>query len=113
MLDKLMLKVLDEDKDELAWVHFCYIQPDLYQKFLDTKHIERFEMAEYITQWAKEDFNAHLSMATRKDVTVLKMLIQDKYSTVYPQIVRKSATDRQGWARVWISDHISKELRRK
>ena len=110
-LIKFVLKVLDENRDELVWEHLCYAPDSLYLRFLQEKNIERFEMADYISQWAKEDFNIEIPMTTMKDIALLRALIQDKYATVYPHLVRKSPTDRQGWVRVWVSTHMEKELK--
>ena len=49
-LIKVMVKILDENKDILVWDHFCYAPKDLYLKFLENRGIERFEMAEYRAQ---------------------------------------------------------------
>lgn len=112
-LIKVLLKVLNEDKDELTWEHLCYAPKDLYLTFLQRRHIERSAFADYISAWAKEDFNIELPMTTSKDIEILKILILDKYSSIYPHLIRNSNTDRQGWIRVWISSHMEKELRNK
>lgn len=112
-LIKFLLKVLDENKDKLVWEHLCYAPRELYTKFLDTKGIERFEMADWVSQWAKEDFNLDLPMTTAKDIAILKELVLDKYQSVYPHLIRKTTTDRQGWIRVWVSTHMEKELQKR
>lgn len=112
-LIKFLLKVLDENQDRMVWEHLCYAPKDLYLKFLKEKDIERYEMADFIQLWAKEDFNIDLPMTTAKDVVILRELILDKYSSVYPHLMRKSPTDHQGWVRVWVSTHMEKELLRK
>lgn len=112
-LIKFLLKVLDENRDEMVWEHLCYAPKDLYVKFLRVKGIERFEMADWVSQWAKEDFNLDLPMTTAKDIAILRELILDKYQSVYPHLIRKHNTDRQGWVRVWVSTHMEKELLKK
>lgn len=112
-LIKLVIKVLNERTDRLVWEHFCYAPRDLYLTFLSAKSIERFEMADYIARWAKDDFNIDLAMTTFKDITILRELILDKYSSVYPHLLRKSTTDHQGWVRVWVSTHMEKELQKR
>lgn len=112
-LIKLLLKVLDENRDKLVWEHLCYVPKELYLKFLRAYGLERFEMADYVTRWAKEDFNIDLPMTTAKDITILRELVIDKYRSVYPHLTRKSQTDRQGWLRVWVSTHMEKELRKR
>ena len=110
---KFFLKVLDENRDQLVWEHLCYAPRDLYLKYIDRFGLERFEMADAVANWAKEDFNIDLSMSTTKDIVILRQLVLDKYSTVYPHLLRRSNTDHQGWLRVWVSTHMEKELLRK
>lgn len=112
-LIKFLLKVLDENKDHLVWEHLCYAPKELYLKFLDKMSIERFEMGDFVSKWAKEDFNIELPMTTAKDIAILKELVIDKYSSTYPHLLRRSSTDRQGWLRVWVSSHMEKELQRQ
>lgn len=111
---KVLLKLLDENRDELVWEHLCYAERGLYLKFLTKKNIERSEFAEWVSRWAKEDFNIDLPMTTCKEVTILRELVQDKYLSVYPNIaLRHNKTDHQGWIRVWICSHMEKELLRR
>lgn len=112
-LIKFLLKVLDEDRDKLVWEHLCYAPRELYLKFLTHMGIERFEMADFVAQWAKEDFNIDLPMTTYKDILILRELVIDKYSSTYPHLLRKSDTDRQGWVRVWVSTHMERDLRKR
>ena len=111
-LIKFLVKVLDENEDRLCWEHLCYAPRGLYLKYLKAYHLERFEMADCVSRWAKEDFNTELSMTTFKDIQVLRQLVLDKYKSVYPHIVRDSATDRQGWVRTWVADHMERDLDR-
>lgn len=110
-LIKFLLKVLDENRDTLVWEHLCYAPRELYLKFISTTGIERFEMADYVTKWAREDFNIDLPMTTVKDITILRELIFDKYGSTYPHLLRRSNTDHQGWVRVWVASHMEKELK--
>lgn len=112
-LIKFLVKVLDENQDKLTWEHLCYAPKDLYLKFLKTFGLERFEMADYVAKWAKEDFNLDIPMTTAKDIAILKELIMDKYSSAYPHLLRKSHTDHQGWVRVWVSSHMERDLQRR
>lgn len=112
-LIKFMIKVVDENRDKLVWEHLCYAPRDLYLKFIEVKGLERFEMADYVSQWAMEDFNIELPMTTSKDIVILRQLILDKYSSAYPHLLRRSNTDHQGWVRVWVSSHMEKDLQRR
>jgi hypothetical protein len=112
-LIKFLIKVLDENTNRLTWEHLCYAPKDLYLKFLETLGVERFEMADFVSEWAKEDFNIDLPMTTAKDIAILRALVIDKYSSAYPHLLRKTETDRQGWLRVWVSSHMEKDLQRR
>ena len=111
-LIKFLVKVLNEDTDRLSWEHLCYAPRGLYLKFLKVKDLERFQMADFVARWAKEDFNIDLPMSTYKDIAILRELVLDKYSSAYPHLVRKSETDRQGWMRVWVTNHMERDLQR-
>lgn len=111
-LIKFLIKVLNEDSDKVSWEHICYAPRDLYIKFLCHKDLERYQMADYISKWVKEDFNLDLPMTTRKEIKILHELVADKYQNAYPHLARKSNTDRQGWMRVWVTTHMERELQR-
>ena len=96
-LIKFILKVLDENQDKLVWEHLCYAPSGLYIEYLQKFDIERNEMGEAVSRWAREDFNFDLPMTTAKDIKILREL-------------RKSNTDHQGWIRVWVSTHMEKDL---
>ena len=111
---KILLKVLDENRDEVVWEHLCYAPNETYLNFLTQKNIERFELADWIRVWISEDFNMDLPMTTTKDLKILRELIQDKYLSVYPHIAKRYSTiDYQGWIRVWLTTHMEKELAKK
>ena len=109
-LIKCILKVLDENQDKLVWEHLCYAPSGLYIEYLQKFDIERNEMGEAVSRWAREDFNFDLPMTTAKDIKILRELVLDKYSSAYPHLMRKSNTDHQGWIRVWVSTHMEKDL---
>ena len=49
-LIKFLVKVLDENTDKMSWEHLCYAPRELYLKFVKTKGIERFQMADYVAR---------------------------------------------------------------
>lgn len=110
---KVLFKVLDENIDQLVWEHVCYCPRDLYLEFLKEFDLERFELADFASRWAKEDFCTDLSMSTVKDIMILRELILDKYKRVYPHIMKPYPCkhDYQGWVRVWLVEHMKKEMR--
>lgn len=111
-LIKFLVKVLNEDTDKTSWEHLCYAPRDLYLRFIKVKGIERFQMADYVSRWVKEDFNTDLVMSTYKDIQILRALVLDKYKTAYPHLIRATDTDHQGWMRVWVSFHMERDLQR-
>lgn len=111
-LIKLLVKVLDEDADKLVWEHVCYLPRGLYLEFLRSKGIDRVDFVDYLTKWAKDDFNVDFPVTTVRQLQMLKALIIDKYNSVYPHITRKTKTDHQGWTRVWIAQYMEKGLKR-
>lgn len=111
-LIKFLIKVLDEDSDRLSWEHLCYAPRELYLKFIRDLDLDRFQMADFVSQWAKQDFNVDLPMTTKKDIAILKELVFDKYRSVYPHLVREYKTDRQGWLRIWTTNHMERDLKR-
>lgn len=112
-LIKFILKVLDENKDKLVWEHLCYAPASVYLKYLTEFNMDRNEMGESISRWAREDFNIELPMTTSKDIKILRELIFDKYKSTYPHLMRATKTDHQGWIRVWVTTHMERDLQRR
>lgn len=112
-LIKVILKVLDENRDQLVWEHLCYAPRDLYLQYLDRHQMQRSDYGEAVSKWAQEDFNIDLPMTTAKEIAILKELIKDKYKSTYPHLIRDTNTDHQGWIRVWVSTHMQKDMLRK
>lgn len=110
-LTKLLLKVVNDRTDKVEWVHFSYVSRTLLNKFMTEKGLESTDMNEVFSRWAKEDFNAELSMASTRDIEILKHLIKDFYKRAHPELFISSATDRQGWVRVWLSKKLKEELK--
>ena len=110
-LIKFLVKVLDENRNELVWEHVCYAPRELYLTYLKRFGLERFEMADALSKWAKTDFNVDIPVTTEKDIRIIKELIYDKYRNIYPNIARISNTDHQGWVRVWVSYHMERDLK--
>lgn len=110
MFRKLILKLVNEVTDKVEWIHLCYIDNALYSKFLKATELCTTDMNDIISRWAKEDFNIELNMSSSKDIEILKELIKDFYKRAHPELVIESATDRQGWVRVWITKKMKEEL---
>ena len=112
-LIKFILKVLDENKDKLVWEHLCYAPSNVYLRYPTEFNLARNQTGEPVSRWARDDSNLELPMTTAKDISILRELVLDKYSSAYPHLVRKSRTDHQGWIRVWVTTHMEKDLIRK
>lgn len=110
-LSKVLIKVVNEEHDRAEWTHISYIDKSLYENFLEEKSIETVELNDYISRWAKEDFNISLAMCSKNDIRVLKELVKDFYRRAHPELYIESPTDRQGWLRVWLTRKIKEELK--
>lgn len=109
-MTKIVIKLLNEDTDRVEWVHLCYFDKDLYNKFLEKKELLTTDMNSIISRWFKEDFGIELSMSRKQDITVLKAVVKDFYRTAYPDIYVDSETDHQGWLRVWLTRKMKEDL---
>ncbi len=89
------------------WIHLCYIESDLLQKFLGAT---KKSLNEYITLWCKEDFNVDFEVTTPEDLYHLKAMIKEHYKKTYPEVVLDAKTDRQGWTRVWVTNKMKEEV---
>lgn len=109
-LTKVLIKVVNEKHDRTEWTHISYIDSSLYKNFLNSKYIATFEMNDYLSRWAKEDFNVSIPMSSKNDIQVLKELVKNFYKRAHPELYIESATDRQGWFRVWLTKKMKEEL---
>lgn len=109
-LSKVMIKVLDPEEDQAVWKHICYLSKELYLEFLDKKSISRAELADYMSLWVLQDFRISLTLTTSGELYILKALIKDRYRSIYPHLYQDTRIDRQGWIRLWLTDHMRKEL---
>lgn len=108
--EKVLIKVVNEEHDKAEWTHISYIDRSLYRMFLEKKNIDSSDMNDYISRWAKEDFNINLAMSSKNDIRILKNLVKDFYKRAHPELFIESPTDRQGWIRVWLTRKMKEEL---
>lgn len=111
---KIQIKVLREeypDRDP-EWMHVCYINSEIYDAFFDATCIERVDFSDFLTKWCKDDFNLDLTFTKANDIRILKELVVDRYQSIYPHVHYNKAVDRHGWMRVWVSEHMGKELKK-
>lgn len=104
---KLLLKV--QDGDASKWLHLCYVDTDVYVKFVSLSGGTEEQLNDTLSKWCKEEFNVDLPMATLEDLSTLRDLIKEKYRVEYPDLYRDSKTDRQGWTRIWVTEKMRKE----
>jgi hypothetical protein len=105
-LHKIKIKV--KWKNSWVWTHFCYVPDEVALKFFELNK-EGQEANYWIAKWAKEDFGPDV-LETEEDLNRLKLQIKELYKSKYPELYIDSATDKQGWLRVWCKTHMEKEL---
>ena len=105
---KLLLKIKDPDvADTYKWVHLCYVDENTYSEY---QTLQNETMNIVLSKWAQDDFDVELPMESLEDIATLKMLVKAACREKYPGIFRDSPTDRQGWLRVWINNHMKEEI---
>lgn len=113
---KVMLKVIHEDrnaKKNPMWTHFCYVNSDIYSAFFQTLDLTVEEFPSFLTKWTREDFNLQLDFTKNNDIRILKALIIDRFKELYPHMYYNAVVDNNGWMRVWLSEKMGKEIRRR
>ena len=108
---KLMVKLFDEDSGKVKWLHVCYIGSKLYDTFLEEKHIDSIQFADFIADWFNKDFGQHITMTTKRDLNILKGVVKERYKVIFPAIYNNTEIDSQGWVRVWLSEKMEGELK--
>lgn len=106
---KLLVRVYTDDSEEFHWIHFCYVDDELYKKFIAI-HEDGISLNDLLARWCKKDFNIDSKMDKLEDVSQLKNLIKDVYKERYPELFRDSRTDRQGWTRIWVMEKMREEI---
>lgn len=110
---KLLLKMSIRGSDGAisnTWVHFCYVQKDIYDQFLSTSKSSEDQLNNILSRWCFEEFGVKLLMDKPEDLATLKELIKDRYKSMYPEFYRDSSTDRQGWTRIWVNHKMREEI---
>lgn len=107
---KIMLKV--DRGGDVVWVHLCYVNPEIFEVFLEVTGTKQRQMVKWVTRWTEEDFNWVIDFTEYSHIKLLKELVIDKYRRVYPHLYYNNAVDTHGWMRCWISEKMGKEIRR-
>ena len=110
--EKILLKLCNSTNiyGRCEWRHLCYVDKAIFSKFLAANKYTMADMNKVIIDWCKEDFNKTIKLNTRQNIVELKEIIKGYYKDKYPDLYRDSSTDRQGWVRVWIMDHMKEAI---
>lgn len=107
---KILLKIIDSETNTPKWIHLCYADEAIYSEYTLQNTASGY-MNNVLSRWAEEDFKVNLSMESVEDVATLKSLVKELYKEKYPEVYRDSATDRQGWLRLWVNNKMKEELK--
>ena len=81
---KISLKV--DRGGQTCWTHFCYINPEIFDAFMQITHTRKSGLAKWLSKWAEEDFNWVIDFSEYSHIKLLKELVIDKYRRVYPHL---------------------------
>ena len=108
-MKKVLLRLFDGRRNQNFWFHFCYLPDELWEQY--TKAFKVGNLDSQVKAWLKLDFG--LEVSHMDDIRVAKESIKKLYAEVYPEVYLDNDGDRQGWARVWLSEKIKKALEDK
>ena len=108
-VQKIQVKIRRSDKT-FIWSHFCYVPEELKRNF--DKYVNTLGLPSnyWISKWAQENFGI-TKVDTLIDVWRLKTDIKNLYKERYPELFIETATDKQGWLRVWYANNMEQELK--
>ena len=110
---KLSFNMVDEVDNRKKSIHFCYVERALLEEFMRARGYEnRAKVVNDVAEWVQHDFNIELSLSEKKDMLILRELIVDKYKRLHPNLFLRDVKNVGSWMRVWISEHMSRELKR-
>ena len=92
------------------WVHLCYIDSDLYDKFLKASTNSDMSLNEILSKWCQEDLHTENPVITQEQLNELKQGVRDMYKSIYPELYRETDVDRQGWMRTWITKKMKETI---
>jgi hypothetical protein len=110
-LHKVTVKLYDDVDRTQDWIHFCYIDTAMYNKFNKRLCSFRKTRTDWIREWLKNDFN--LPFKSRDELNLAKDAIRDSFKSEYPELFLASLSDRQGWVRVWMTKKVGDALNAK
>lgn len=100
-------------KDSEFKVFLCGIQVDIFNTFLSVCITTPGKIKKWLRKWTREDFNWVIDFSEESHVKLLLELVVEKYKNVYPHIYKNHIlTDDRLWLRIWVSEHMGKEIRK-
>ena len=99
---KILVKV--HNSKDWVWRHFCYVPTDLVAEYEKSGS----KLSDAIIKWAKEDTG--ISICSLDTLKTAKNNIKALYKEKYPDMYLEGETDSQGWARLWVIEHIKEEI---
>ena len=94
---------------EKRWMHLCYVPIKLWRRFEKVAKPDSLTVNDWVCKWATADFGS-TKLQDLKDLDNLRDKIKLQYRKRYPELYLSSPTDRQGWVRVWCTQHMKKEI---
>lgn len=103
---KLLIKVKSNDDDSYVWKHLCYVNRDIYLKFMSKTKMASDGLNNAIATWIENTLGKTFELETEEDLEEFKTLIKEHYKHQYPSLYQESCIDHQGWVRVWITENM-------
>ena len=108
-LSRIYIRVKDQEEKILL----CSVHPDIYKTFMRVCRIHRTFFPRWVQRWVKEDFSWFVDFTEAGHVKLLQELIINKYRKIFPHLFYNHVVAKdEYWIRVWVSEHMSKEIRR-
>lgn len=110
---RIHIKLVHEEQyRKMKSDYVCHMNSELYNEFCNLFGVEYKDLYWWIAKWTKEDFNLSYDFCKANDLRILRELVLDKYATLYPFIYYNNLIKVDGWMRVWISEHMGREIKR-
>jgi hypothetical protein len=91
----------------------CFVNSDLYEAFTSLLGVAYKDLYWWFSKWTKEDFNLDFDFCKANDLRILRELVIDKFKTIQPILYYSNVVkSKDGWMRLWVSEHMGKEIKR-
>lgn len=108
---KVCVSVAKNAGDRPKGRHFCYVDSRILRTYLKTFGLRKCDMKKLIEKWVLQEFNVSVQLETYLDLKLVKDLIVDRYTKIYPYMSSGASIDSHGWAGVWVTEQIGRELK--